>query len=154
MSRASDVRDDVQASIAAELPTATVEAFIVPNFTREELVAGPRIIVRNGGRELAIDQGVDARDVIVEVGVVGVVPSRADVDEEYRVEELAAADVFDDLMESVIDLFIRDGALNQIGMAEHRLTTLETAVQLDAQKYYTEGIWLSVIRLTYRDSED
>ena len=154
MSKASDVRDAVLAAIDEELPDETVEAFIVPSFTREELASGPRVIVRVGGREFAIDQGVDETSVLIEVGVVGLAPKREDHSVEYRTEMLAVIDTFDHLMESVIALFINGGALSRAPMSNHWLNGASQIIQLDAQKFYADGIWLSVIQLTYRDSED
>ena len=159
MSRASNVRDAVLAAIQTELPSETAETFVVPNYTNEELQSGARIIVRNGGRQIAIGQGVDTRDVLVEVGVVGVVgPKQGGSGTEYKTEELTKADQFDALMESVIALWTKDddgdGPLRRCGMAGHSFESMEQVIQMDAEKLYSEGIWLSVIQLTYRDSED
>ncbi|QDT07796.1 hypothetical protein K227x_62240 [Rubripirellula lacrimiformis] len=155
MSRASDVRDAVAEAIKERLTDQTVETFLVPHYTREELDSGPRIIVRFGARELRVDQGPDERDIEIEVGTVGVTPERKDHEESvYRAAQVAACDGFDGLMESVIALWTPNGPLSRCGMAEHAFDSIDQAINFDATKLYNEGIWLSMIQLTYRDSQD
>lgn len=158
MSKASDVRDAVLDALQTQLTGQTVEAFVVPNYTNEELQSGPRVIVRNGGRNVSVGQGVDTQEVFVEVGVVGVVGPKASASTTYKAEELAKADEYDLLMESIIDLWRESdsetGPLRRVGMANHSFEAINQAIQVDAAKLYDESVWLSMIRLTYRDSED
>ena len=154
MSKASEVRDAVKAALATELPLQTVETFVIPNYTREELDDGARVIVRNGGRDIRLGQGIDETDVIVEVGVVGICPQKSNEVTTYTAEELDAVDSHDGIMESVIELFMHNGNLSRCPMANHWLTSITQVIQFDPQKLYADGIWLSVIQLTYRDSED
>lgn len=155
MSRASDVRDAVKDAIVSALPSNTVEVFLVPQYTREELTSGPRIAVRFGARELRVEQGPDERDVIIEVGVIGITPERSNKSEsDYRAAQVAACDTFDTLMESVIALWTPNGSLSQTGMANHRFVGIEQTINFDPQKLYSEGVWLSMVRLTYQDTVD
>lgn len=155
MSRASDVRDAVITALTERLPSETVEAFIVPSYTREELADGPRIAVRYGNREMVVDQGPDERDITIEIGVVGVTPPNEQAsDEAYRAAQVVACDAFDGLMESVIALWTPNGVLSRCGMAEHRFTGITQAIQFDPDSLYKNGIWLSMVALTYQDTVD
>ena len=142
-------------AIKEHLPGKTVERFLVPNYSREELTSGPRIAVRFGARELRIDQGPDERDIEIEVGVVGVTPPRENISEaDYRAAQVAACDAFDGLMESVIALWTPNGPLSRCGMADHRFVAIDQVLNFNAQKLYDESIWLSIIQLTYQDTFD
>ena len=152
MSRASDVRDAIVTAIAAQLPGETVEAFSVPHYTKEQLVSGPRIAVRCSGRNLQISQGPDQRAVLIDVCVIGAAPEQSTAS--FRVDELGKVDEFDELMESVIALWTPAGTLGRSGMAYHSFEQIEQVIQVDQEKLYTDGIYISVIRLTYHDSED
>lgn len=155
MSRASDLRDGIVTELSTRLSGQTVEAFVVPNYEREDLVVGPRIVVRFGGREIQVDQGPDSRLITIEVGVIGVTPQKSTSTlTTYRQEELAACDTFDTLMESVIALWTPAGELGQKGIAEHRFVRLEQVMQFDVEKLYNDGVWLSLIRLIYEDTVD
>lgn len=110
--------------------------------------------MRNGGRSLTYDQGPDTIDVLVEVGVIGITPQKSDAATTFRVEELAACDELDGLMEEVIALFIPNGPLRLTGMAGHRFNAIEQVVQFDPRLLYNDGIWLSIIQLTYTSEED
>jgi len=157
VSRASDLRDAVITEIDTRIAGQTVEAFIVPHYTREELAAGPKIAVRVAERETEVDQGPENRLVIIEVGVVGVTPAlTGDVTSAHRAQEVAACDVFDGLMESIIALWSPAGPLasRTAGLAQHRFVGIEQPILFDPQKLYSDGLWLSLIRLTYFDSVD
>jgi hypothetical protein len=155
MSRASDVRDALAAALRLQDLGATVDVFLIPAYDREELIDSPRVVVRVGGRELTIDQGADTRNIVIEVGVVGVTPLREELDtDEYREAQIAKCDEFDELMEQVIGLFTPDGPLRSEPMAGHQFFDLTQAIQFDPQKLYSENTWLSLIRLTYTDSID
>jgi len=133
----------------------TVEAFIVPHYTREELTGGPKIAVRVAEREIEVDQGPDNRQVIIEVGVVGVTPALSgSVTSAHRSQEVAACDGFDDLMEDILELWTPNGALAKKGLSDHRFVSIEQPIMFDPQKLYSDGIWLSLIRLTYQDTTD
>lgn len=155
MSRASDVRDAVATAISEQISDYTAVACVVPDFARESYESGPKIIVRSGVRAFGIDQGPDTRDVTIEVGVVGITPERDSISpDEYDAAQITAADGFDALMESVIDLWTPNGVLARCGMAEHRFTDIEQAIQFDAQRLYADGVWFSMIQVTYQDSRD
>ena len=157
MSRASDLRDAVITELDTRLTGQTVEAFIVPHYTREELPGGPKIAVRVAEREIEVDQGPDNRQVIIEVGVVGVTPALSGaVTSAHRSQEVAACDVFDNLMEQIIALWSPSGPLSvrTAGLAGHRFVGIENSIYFDPQKLYSDGLWLSLIRLTYQDSID
>ena len=157
MSRASDLRDAVITELDTRLTGQTVEAFIVPHYTREELTSGPKIAVRIAERELEIDMGPDTRNIIIEIGVVGVTPAlTGSVSSAHRSQEVAACDVFDDLMEEIIALWSPNGVLSKRtdGLAGHRFIGIEQPIMFDPQKLYSDGIWLSLIRLTYQDTTD
>lgn len=137
------------------LPEESIDKFLVPNYSREELNSGPRIAVRFGARELSLEQGPDERDVVIEVGVIGVTPAREALTEaDYRAAQVAACDGFDGLMESVVALWTPDGPLEFAGMADHSFAGISQSINFDPQKLYDESIWLSVIQLTYRDTFD
>lgn len=155
MSRASDLRDAVITELSTRLSGQTVEAFIVPHYTREELTSGPKIAVRVAEREIEVDQGPDSRNIVIEIGVVGVTPAlTGSVSSAHRSQEVAACDVFDDLMEDIIDLWSPAGALASCGVSDHRFVAIEQPIMFDPQKLYNDGIWLSLIRLTYQDTTD
>lgn len=157
MSRASDLRDAVITELDTRLTGQTVEAFIVPHYTREELTSGPKIAVRIAERELEIDMGPDTRNIIIEIGVVGVTPAlTGSVSSAHRSQEVAACDVFDDLMEEIIALWSPNGVLSKrtAGLSGHRFIGIEQPIMFDPQKLYSDGIWLSLIRLTYQDTTD
>ena len=155
MSRLSDVRDAIATELRSRLSSQTVDVFLVPNYSREELEAGPRVCVRSGGREVTAEQGPDVRDVIVEVGVVGLSPVRTGESEsDYRAALVAAGDVYDGLIETVIALWSPDGVLSTCGMAGHRFVSIEQSLNFDAEKLFNEGVWLSILRLTYQDTID
>ena len=151
MSKASDVRDELVTELSGHFPSRAVDPFILPRYERKELTDGARIAVRNGGREIRLDQGPDQIDVIIEIAVVGITPENSgQTDEQYRTDEIAACDGFDEL----IQLWMNNGPLAYAGIAGHSLQNIEQAVQFDAERLHREGVYLSMIRLTYRDSED
>jgi hypothetical protein len=157
VSRASDLRDAVITELDTRLTGQTVEAFIVPHYTREELTSGPKIAVRIAERELEIDMGPDTRNIIIEIGVVGVTPAlTGSVSSAHRSQEVAACDVFDGLMEEIIALWSPNGVLSKrtAGLSGHRFIGIEQPIMFDPQKLYSDGIWLSLIRLTYQDTTD
>jgi hypothetical protein len=155
MSRQSLVRDAVVAELKTRISGYPIESFIVPHYRREDLEAGPRICVRSGARELRVDQGPDGRDVMIEVGVIGITKERKEIDEEsYRNAIVADADLFDGVMETLIALWTPNGPLSRVGLAEHRFVGIDQAINFDAAKLYNDGIWLSMIQLTYQDTVD
>ena len=155
MSKASDVRDELVTELSGHFPSRAVDPFILPRFERKELSDGARIAVRNGGREIRLDQGPDQIDVIIEIAVVGITPENSgQTDVQYLSDEFAACDGFDELMEELIQLWMNNGPLAYAGIAGHSLQNIEQAVQFDAERLHREGVYLSMIRLTYRDSED
>ncbi|GAA4465420.1 hypothetical protein [Novipirellula rosea] len=155
MSRASDVRDAVIAAIKEQMPTETVEAFVLPRFTKEELVeSGPRIAVRFARRDLRVDQGPDERDVVIHVGVVDVMPPNQGTGSSYRVEEVAAFDAVDALMEQVIALWTPNGPLSRCYMAEHWFVSITQPFVLDEKELKDNNNFVLLVQLTYRDSID
>lgn len=155
MSRASDLRDAVITELDSRLTGQTVESFIVPHYTREELTDGPKIAVRVAERELEIDQGPDTRNIIIEIIVVGVTPAlTGSVSSAHRSQEVAACDGFDDLMEDILELWTPNGALAKSGLSDHRFVGIAQPIMFDPQQLYSDGKWLSLIRLTYQDTTD
>jgi hypothetical protein len=59
-------------------------------------------------------------------------------------------------MEEIIALWSPSGPLSKrtAGLAGHRFVLIENAIYYDPQKLYSDGLWLSLIRLTYQDSID
>ncbi|EMI19090.1 hypothetical protein RMSM_03986 [Rhodopirellula maiorica SM1] len=154
MSRASDVRDAVIAAIKEQMPDETVEAFVMPRYTREELASGPRIAVRFARRDLRVEQGPDERDVIIHAGVVGVMPPNDGHGSTYRAQEVAAFDAIDTLMEQVIALWTPNGVLASCGMAEHWFRTITQPFVLDEKELKDNSNFVSLVQLTYTDSLD
>lgn len=149
------MRDAVITALAAALPDETIEAFIIPQYTREEVAGGRRIAVRFGSRDLSVEQGPDERNVSIEVAVVGLVPGfDSEVPKNFREQQVAAVDVFDGVVESIIALWSPDGSLRRKGMADHSFVEIEHPVNFDPRKLYDEGVFLSVLVLTYQDSVD
>lgn len=152
-SRAAALRDAVASELTTELAgTATVSAFMVPRWSREELATGPRVGVRIGGRALTLGQGVDVTDVQIEIGVVAITASGVGATD-YSAEELAQIDAADALLEQIIELWTKGGPLTNKGLAEHAPIAIEQAIQFDAEQL-DSGVYLTMIRVTYRDSED
>ena len=143
-------------ALQAELPAETIEAFITPAFTREELEDGRRIAVRFGDRVLDIDE-MDADSVQIEVGVIGLMPPKAS-GSTYRVQEVAACDALDGLLDDVLALWQKsddgEGALRRQAMAFYRFVQLEQTLNYNPEKLYSDGVWLSMIQLTYQDTRD
>lgn len=160
MSRASELRDALVAELTERLPDETVEAFLVPNYEREDLEDSegnpePRIVVRVAGRDIRVMQGPDERYVVMDVGVVGIGPAKTETTPSgYRIEELARCDVYDGLMESVIALWTPNGPLVGLALANHRFASISQAIQFDADRLYNASIWLSMIQLTFFDCID
>lgn len=158
MSRATELRDEIAAEIDARLGGGTpVDVVLYPDYKREELDAGPRVIVRRGLRSVEIDQGPDIRQVVIEVGVVGLLKAsegESPTVTTRRAQELAESDSFDDLLESIIAFWSPNGPLQSCGIAEHQFVSLDEVQSLDTRKLYESGVHLSLIALTYEDSAD
>lgn len=141
--------------LQSALTGQTIEAFIIPSYTREELSSGPRIAVRYGAREMEVNQGPDQRTVAIEIGVVGVLPERGDASEDsYRLASVAACDSFDLLTEQVIALWTPNGTLSRSGLANHRFVRIRQSINFDPKKLYEEDIFLSMVEVTYEDAID
>ena len=156
MSRATKLRDALVAAVAP-LVDAPVDAMVIPDWTPEELNAGPRIGVRHVGRELGVVMGPDANTVLISVGVFGLaaVAQGYDVSREgYRQKELELADSFDDLWEEVFHLFSPSGPLANQYFADHRLTAASQDQAFDVTHYHENGVWASALDLTYFDTLD
>ena len=154
MSRASVLREAVKAELETDFGgTYTVDSFIVPRWDREDLVDLPRIAVRVGGRELRFNQGPDEKDIAVQVGVVGLTPDGADATAGFAALELARIDVYDGLLEEIIDLWMNNGRLASIGVGDHYPVNISQPIQFDPQQL-EKGVYLTMIEITYRDSED
>lgn len=155
MSRASDLCNGLVTELIAALgPDQPVQRFLVPRFKRAELQSGPRVVVRIGSRALAMDQGPDTTDVIIEVGVVGLTPLGVGVETTFDSDAIALSDTYDALLETLIALWMHGGALARGGIANHYPISISQAIQFDPENLYSDGIYLSVIQITYRDSED
>lgn len=154
MARSGEVRDAVVAELKKAFPDETVESFVVPNHTREELEKGRRVLVRFATRNIELEQGPDSREVVLNIGVTGIGPSRTASGVDYRTEEVIAVDKLEGLMESIIELWLVDGPLARCPMAEHSFTDIDQTFQFDADRFYNHGIYLTMIQVTYRDSRD
>ncbi len=152
MSRASKVRDAVIAALNEQITNLGAEAFIVPDYEREELESGPKVAVRFGSRTTSANQGPDERDIVIEVCVIGLLPPRGDDD--YRAATVAAVDSFDDLTESIIALWTPSGVLARCGMADHRFTDIDQDSAFDPEQLHSHGIWVSMVSLTFQDTID
>ncbi|MCD0460063.1 hypothetical protein [Roseiconus lacunae] len=149
MSRASDLRQAIKSELETHFPSHSVDEFLIPRYERSELNDGPRIVVRSGTRGLSLNQGPDEVTNSVEVGVVGVPDPKS-----TPAQALAKFDEYDGLLEQIIALWINDGPLANAGVAEHFPIEIEQSNQFDVERLYSEGVYLSMIRITYRDSED
>tara|TARA_R110002073_G_scaffold20209_5_gene72812 strand:- start:16938 stop:17408 length:471 start_codon:yes stop_codon:yes gene_type:complete len=155
MSRASDVRDAVIAAIKEQMPDETVEAFVLPNFTKEELVeSGPRIAVRFARRDIRVEQGPDERDVLIHVGVVSAMPANSGSETSYRIEEVAAFDAVDTLIEQIIALWSPNGILARCYMADHWFRSITQPFVLEEKQFNDSGNLVSLIQIQFRDSID
>ena len=152
MSRASDVRDAIANELTGRFDPLPVDKFLLPTYERASLESSSRIVIRNGGRELSLQQGADETRVIIQVGVVGIMPEKQSTD--YEAECLAKGDEIDGVVEQLIALWMNRGALWKVCFAEHRLYDIGQAIQFDPDRLYKEGVYLSMIQLTYRDIED
>lgn len=153
MSKAGEVRDAVVAALVSAFPSESVEPFVTPNYTKEELT-DRRIIVRFSNRNLTLNQGPDEQQVVIDVGVIGSPLQRIDSTDPYRKEEVIAIDELETLMESIIALWMHDGSLSDCGMASHVLMDIDQAFQFDADRFYNHGIYLTMFQITYQDSRD
>lgn len=153
MSRASDVRDALKTELETLL-SRTVDRFVIPRFTREELEAGPRVMVRVGGRNLSFDEGPDTTNVLIDVGVAGVTPNSSELETTFAEAEIDQCDSFDALMETVIALWMNDGPLSRAGIAEHFPVDITQVIPFDAQEFNNKGVYFTMIQITYRDSRD
>lgn len=158
MSRASDLRDAVHDELATRLDR-TVDAVLVPGYSRKELDSfdGPRVWVRRGRRRVSVGQGPDTRLVVIEVGLAGLLPEKAEGGETkagYLAQRLAAADSFDDLLEDVIGLWTPNGPLCECYLAGHSFVSIDEVQVFDAQKLDETGIYIPVLQITYFDSLD
>lgn len=159
MSRASDLRDDIveQLKLRLSIDDERIDAFLVPDFDREELTE-PRIGVRIGEREFMIDQGPEARDVFIEVGVLGLT-NQADeglpaTPTSFRAQQVESADALDALMEEIIELWTPHGVLSRPGLADHKFMGITQPAAFDPKQLYDNGVWVAIIRLQYRDTRD
>lgn len=154
MSRASDLRDGIKTELETDFGGSyTVDAFIIPRWTREDLASGARIAVRVGGRNLQWNQGPDEKDVAIQVGVVGITPDGATATAGFAALELSKVDEYDGLLESIIDLWMNNGRLSGKGVGDHYPVNISQPIQFDPQQL-EKGVYLTMIEITYRDSED
>lgn len=159
MSRASDVRDDILAELKARLTIddSRIDAFLVPDFDREELIE-PRVGLRIGGREVEVDQGPEKKIVTIEIGVLGLTdeadPAAAATPSSFRAQQVASADVLDEIMEEIIALWIPNGPMQRLGMAHHRFVGIEQPTAFDPKQLYDNGVWVSILRVMYQDTLD
>lgn len=155
MSRRSDLRDAVVVALQERLPDENIESFIVNDYTQDDLEEGPRIVVRVGTRKLSSDQGPDDQRVLIEIGVIGATKERGTSEpSDHRKDLVKDCDSFDDLMDSVVSQWVPNGPLSQKGLAEHSFQMISQPFDFDPKKIRNEGIWLSMIQLTYLDSVD
>lgn len=158
MSRASDLRDAVRDELATRLER-TVDAVLVPAYSREELASfdGPRVWVRRGRRRVSAEQGPDTRLVVIEVGLAGLLPEKAEGGETkagYLAQRLAAADSFDDLLERTLSFWTPCGPLSECYLAEHSFVSIDEVQVFDAKEMDKTGIYIPVLQITYFDSLD
>lgn len=158
MSKASDLRDavitELRSAISAD--AATVEAVILPEYEREDLVGDARVGVRYAERtQIESTMGPDVTRVLIEVAVVGVLPDRTRASEtEYREAQIAAVDVLDGISETIIALFVPNGALANKNIGDHRFVSINQPVVYDPEKMSDETQFLSIIELVFEDLED
>ena len=109
--------------------------------------------MRIGSRSLTLGQGVDETDVVIQVGVVGLTPDGATATEGFKKLELDKIDEYDGLLEDIIAVWMNRGRLMGKGVAEHYPVSISQAIQFDPQQL-EKGVYLTMIEITYRDSED
>lgn len=158
MSKASVLRDAVIDELTAVIPTTTakVEAVVLPEYERESLVTLPKVGVRYAERpNLDATMGPDTTRVVIEVSIAGVLPDRVSSSETvYRQAAIAAVDVFDGIAETIIDLFVPNGALVNKNIGEHRFISINQPTAFDAEKMSDETQFLSIIELVFEGLED
>ena len=159
MSRASDLRDDIveQLKLRLSIDADRIDAFLIPDFDREELIE-PRVGVRIGSREFMIDQGPEGRDVYIEIGVLGLT-NEADsglpaTKKSFREQQVESADELDAIMEEIINLWTPHGVLSRPGLADHKFIGIEQPTAFDPKQLYDNHVWVSIVRLQYRDTRD
>ena len=158
MSKASTLRDALITELQSVIPaaTATVEAVILPEYEREDLVNSPRVAVRYAERSnLESTMGPDITRVMLEVAIVGVLPDRLSASQAtYNAAQVAALDVLDGIAETIIDLFVPNGTLTGKNIGEHRFVSLEQPAAFDAEKMSDETQFLSIIEMVFEDLGD
>lgn len=159
MSRASALRDAIVCELQDRLACPDVQAFLVPDYEREEFKPRePKIGVRIGGRspEISIDGGPDKRNVTIEIGVIGLSPEAEGITNKktYRQQQLEQADEYDAVMEQIIDLWTPWGPLAGVGLAEHRFIAISQPQAFDAKQLYDNGVWLAIVAVEFEDTRD
>lgn len=152
MSIASDVRDAVVSALQTELPSYTVDKFVIPYYRKEQLADAPRIICRVGNREISTNQGPDSCNIMIDVGVVGAGPDGSKVAEgtTFTEAEIDRIDTYDALIETLIALWSDGGNLRSEEMNNHRFHQIQQKIHFDAAWLRQEGVYLSLFQLTYR----
>lgn len=155
MSRKSDLRTAIRDELDTRLAGHDVDEVKIPDYDNEELKDGPRVYVRDGVRTIEVEQGPDARIVTVVVGIAGSYkpmegPQVKKTD--YRAQQLAESDAFDDLAEQIIGFWSPDGPLSRCDIAEHRFQGLEESV--DLQRLFTNNLHIGELTLSYYDTLD
>ena len=152
------LRDAVIVELQSAIPstTATVEAVILPEYEREDLVNSPRVAVRYAERSrLDATMGPDVTRVMIEVAIVGVLPDRLSSSQAtYNAAQVAALDALDGIAETVIDLFVPNGSLASVNIGEHRFVDINQPAAFDAEKMSDETQFLSIIELVFEDLGD
>ena len=156
MSRATDLRDALIAELQTQLgDEQTIEPFSMLIYEREEFKTKPLILVRSRGRQYLADQGPDEMMVMIDVMVAAAIPPKtATTMAGYRQEIVAQYDEFDDLFQTVLDLWVPDGPLKTRSLANHRFHSFEEVEGFEMEQLHSDGVYSSWIQLKYYDSYD
>lgn len=160
MTRASDLRDAIASELKERLESFDadrIDTFLIPDYEKDELQA-PRIGVRVGRREVEVDQGPDNRQVTIEIGVIGLTeevdPALPGTKASMRAQAVAASDRLDEIIEDILSVWTPCGPLSRGVIAEHSFVSIGQPYAFDPKQLYQNGVWVSIVEVTYRDCKD
>ncbi|MCD0459952.1 hypothetical protein U8335_26695 [Roseiconus lacunae] len=159
--RRARFRDNLAALLQSGFENETVETCVIVDFTREEIATYENkrlIVVRNGTQAIDASEGAaNERIITVEVAVLGILsPLKQDAGKtkrDYRQQRKEEADELDALTQEIIELWSPMGQMTELGSEDFAFQSLDS-VTLDVDRLYNSNVYLSLIRLSYRDTLD